>query len=77
MGIGRRCAESHMLSGMCGEAQSLDVLGQAYNAKAEYAKALELYEQALEIFRLIPDRNQEARTLLHLGGIYRLLGQYD
>ena len=75
--IGNLCSRSQEISERCGEAQTLSVLAQTKNIKAEYALALELYRQSLSIFKSIQDHNQEAWTLLNSGITYRSLAQYE
>jgi tetratricopeptide (TPR) repeat protein len=42
-------------------------LGNAYNSLGEYQKAIDFYQQSLEIKREIGDRNGEANTWFNLG----------
>jgi tetratricopeptide (TPR) repeat protein len=55
----------------------LNELGLAYSSLSEYNRAIEFFQQALEISRKIADRNGEAASLNNLGNAYDLLGQYQ
>ncbi|MEG4848269.1 CHAT domain-containing protein, partial [Microcoleus sp. F10-C6] len=52
-------------------------LGIAYHDLGQYDKAIEFYEQSLEISREIGYRQGEADSLRNLGIAYHDLGQYD
>ncbi len=52
-------------------------LGNAYNSLGQYQRAIEFFQQSLEIFRDIGDRNGEGSSLNNLGNAYRSLGQYQ
>jgi tetratricopeptide (TPR) repeat protein len=58
------------------ESDALIGLGNAHLYLGQYPRAIEFYEQSLDIFQAIGDRNGEARSLLGLGEAYRSLGQY-
>ncbi len=55
----------------------LNELGAAYYSLSEYNRAIEFYQQALEISRKITDRTGEANSLMGLGNAYCSLGQYQ
>jgi tetratricopeptide (TPR) repeat protein len=52
------------------------LLGSCYCSLGQYAKAMELYEQALAIEEEMGDRALQGATLGSLGNCYRSLGQY-
>ncbi len=56
---------------------SLILLGDAYLSLGEYQRAIDFYQQSLEIFREIGDRNGEANCLIGLGNAYGSLGEYQ
>ncbi|MBD2202284.1 tetratricopeptide repeat protein [Calothrix sp. FACHB-1219] len=47
-----------------------------YTSQGNYQVALNLYNQALEIQRSIPNPTSEARTLVNIASVYRYLGDY-
>jgi tetratricopeptide (TPR) repeat protein len=60
-----------------GEGISLIGLGNAYNSLGQYPRAIEFYQQSLDIKREISDRNGEGASLNNLGNAYDSLGQYQ
>jgi tetratricopeptide (TPR) repeat protein len=52
-------------------------LGLAYDSLSEYNRAIEFFEQALEISRKFGNRNGEAKSLNSLGNSYDSLVQYQ
>ncbi len=52
-------------------------LGNAYDSLGQYQRAIDFYQQSLEISREIGDRGGEAASLSHLGTAYKSLGQYQ
>ncbi|MBD2210222.1 tetratricopeptide repeat protein [Nostoc linckia FACHB-104] len=56
---------------------SLGSLGIAYDSLGQYQRAIEFYQQSLDISREIGDRNGEANSLIGLGNTYNSLGQYQ
>ncbi|XZN92604.1 MAG: CHAT domain-containing protein [Microcoleus sp.] len=52
-------------------------MGIAYDSLGQFARAIEFYQQLLEISREIGDRTGEAASLGNLGISYRSLGQYQ
>ena len=58
------------------QAPTLNDLGDCYLSLGQYAKAMELYEQALAIYKEMGDRAGQAKTLNGLGNCYLSLGQY-
>lgn len=59
-----------------GEASTLHMLGYAYNRTGELQKAVELYEQALSIWRTLTSHQYNAaNTLYNLGGTYAFIGK--
>lgn len=59
-----------------GEANSLNILGNAYRNLGQYQQALGFLQQGLTIVRELGDRQREAATLSNLGIVYRNLGDY-
>ena len=55
-----------------GQGSTLYGLGQCYESLGQYAKAMELFEQTLEL----SDRAGQGKTLNILGNCYLFLGQY-
>uniref|UniRef100_UPI0039C67083 tetratricopeptide repeat protein n=1 Tax=unclassified Anabaena TaxID=2619674 RepID=UPI0039C67083 len=55
---------------------SLTSLGNAYNYLGQYPRAIEFFQQSLDIKRDIGDRNGEGISLNNLGSAYNSLGQY-
>ena len=55
----------------------LNELGLAYDSLSEFNRAIEFFQQALEISRKIGDRNGEAKSLMGRGNAYFSLGQYQ
>ncbi|MDZ8066340.1 MAG: tetratricopeptide repeat protein [Nostoc sp. DedQUE08] len=56
---------------------SLTSLGNAYNRLGQYQRAIEFFQQSLEISKEISDRNGEGASLGNLGNAYNSLGQYQ
>ncbi|BAY68043.1 tetratricopeptide repeat protein [Anabaena sp. FACHB-709] len=56
---------------------SLTALGNAYRYLGEYQRAIELFQQSLEIFRDIGDRNGVSNSLIGLGNTYNSVGEYQ
>jgi tetratricopeptide (TPR) repeat protein len=54
---------------------SLNSLGNSYYSLGEYQRAIEFYQQSLDIKREIDDRLGEGNSLNNLGNAYRFLGQ--
>ncbi|WP_242051283.1 tetratricopeptide repeat protein [Nostoc spongiaeforme] len=54
---------------------SLTSLGIAYCSLGEYQRAIEFFQQSLEIFREIGDRNGVGNSLGNLGNAYNFLGE--
>jgi tetratricopeptide (TPR) repeat protein len=52
-------------------------LGNAYNSLGQYQRAIDLFEQSLEIKREIGDRHGEARSLWNLSRTYQLRGRFQ
>ena len=63
--------ESHQ-----GTASVLSNLGMAYHNLGEYGRAIELFQQSLDIAREIDNRQGEANALGNLGTTYHNLGEY-
>jgi tetratricopeptide (TPR) repeat protein len=55
----------------------LNDLGIAYRSLSQFNRAIELFQQALEISRKTADRNAEAASLCNLGNIYYSLSHYQ
>jgi len=55
---------------------SLSTLGFCYDSLGDYPKAIEHYQQSLDIAREIGDRGGEGNSLGNLGGCYYSLGDY-
>ena len=55
----------------------LNELGWAYDSLSEYNRAIEFFQQALEISRKIADRNGEANSVMGLGNANYSLGHYQ
>jgi len=58
-----------------GEGTTLNNLGRVYDAVGQKPKAVDYYEQALQVAREVGDRAGEGTTLNNLGGVYDDLGQ--
>ena len=58
------------------KAFTISQIGQVYDALAEYERAKEFYQQALNISRNISDRIGESVALNNLGSIYKNQGNY-
>ncbi|MHC5729836.1 MAG: tetratricopeptide repeat protein, partial [Nostoc sp.] len=56
---------------------ALTSLGNAYYSLGQYQRAIEFYQQSLEISREIGDRNGEGNSLIGLGNAYKSLGEYQ
>ena len=52
-------------------------LGLAYFSLSEYNRAIEFYQQALELSRKIADRNGEANSVTGLGNAHNSVAQYQ
>ncbi|NMG60677.1 tetratricopeptide repeat protein, partial [Geitlerinema sp. P-1104] len=52
-------------------------LGVAYGSLGQYERAIDFFEQHLEIAREIGDRAGEGRALGNLGNVHNNLGQYE
>ncbi|HEY9632230.1 MAG TPA: tetratricopeptide repeat protein, partial [Coleofasciculaceae cyanobacterium] len=59
------------------EAERLRKQGEQLYGQHRYDSAIQVYQQALEIYRSIRDRNKEAQTLEDLGKAYRRQAMYD
>ena len=59
------------------EAKLIKKLGDFFNTISAYRKAIDYYEQAIEIYREIGDRSGEVRSLGNLGLAYNSLGTYQ
>src|SRR5262245_15459735 len=66
---------AHSLNNVAGEAALLSQVGFLYNQLGQNRKALEIYTQALPLFRITADRKGEATTLFHMGLIFSTLGE--
>src|SRR5262245_38547682 len=53
----------------------LNNIGEVYRPPGEAQKALEKYNEALPIFRMVGDRREEANTLTNIGAAYESLGE--
>jgi CHAT domain-containing protein/Flp pilus assembly protein TadD len=60
-----------------GKAFSLTVEGQQYNRSGEFQKALDCYNQALQLFKEMANQSGEANVLNSLASIYRFLGEKE
>jgi len=59
-----------------GEACTLHMLGYSYGRSGETPRAVDLYEQALSIWRTLTSHQQnQANTLYNLGGTYAFIGK--
>ncbi|WP_245894955.1 tetratricopeptide repeat protein, partial [Nostoc cycadae] len=56
---------------------SLTSLGIAYSSQGQYQRAIEFFQQSLEISRDIGDRNGVGNSLIGLGNAYYSLGEYQ
>ncbi|PZO55520.1 MAG: hypothetical protein DCF15_10345, partial [Phormidesmis priestleyi] len=56
--------------------KALNRLGIAHRSQGDYAKAIDFYQQSLEIKREISDRNGIAASLISLGNAYSSQGDY-
>ncbi|BAY32731.1 hypothetical protein NIES2107_46210 [Nostoc carneum NIES-2107] len=56
---------------------SLILLGNAYNFLGQYPRAIEFYQQSMDIAREIGDHNTQGKCLKGLGYAYDSLGQYQ
>ncbi|MEH2141859.1 tetratricopeptide repeat protein [Nostoc sp.] len=56
---------------------ALTSLGNAYDSLGQYQRAIEFFQQSLDISREIGDRNGEGISLIGLGNAYYSLGQYQ
>jgi CHAT domain-containing protein len=52
-------------------------LGNSYNLLGQYQKAIDFFQQSLEIKKQINNRNGEGDSLSNLGNSYNYLGQYQ
>jgi hypothetical protein len=57
-----------------GGADTLDSIGSAYNALGEKLKALEYYNQSLQLKVALGNRGKEALTLSNIGSTYNSRG---
>ena len=55
----------------------LNGLGNVYHSQGEYDKAMEYYQQRLQIAQEIGDRSGEGNSLGNLGNVYNSQGEYD
>ncbi len=55
----------------------LNDLGIAYQSLSQFNRSIELFQQALEIYQKIADRNAEAASLCNLGNMYYSLSHYQ
>ena len=55
----------------------LNDLGIAYHSLSQFSRAIELFQQALEISQKTADRNAEAASLCNLGNTYYSLSHYQ
>jgi CHAT domain-containing protein/Tfp pilus assembly protein PilF len=60
-----------------GEARTLTGLGAISDNQGQYPQALEYYEAALALQRMIQDRHGKGVTLNNIGAVYERLGQYE
>jgi CHAT domain-containing protein len=58
-----------------GEASTLNNIGLVYDSLGELQKALEFYNQALPLLRVVGNRRGEASTLNNIGFVYNSLGE--
>ncbi|WP_223278060.1 tetratricopeptide repeat protein [Nostoc sp. 'Peltigera membranacea cyanobiont' 232] len=61
----------------CNYRASLTSLGNAYFSLGEYPRAIEFFQQSLDISREIGDRNTESKSLMNLGLAYFSLEKYQ
>ncbi|MCU1268363.1 MAG: hypothetical protein JWM21_4681 [Acidobacteria bacterium] len=59
------------------QAQTLDLIGLAFNDGSKFEQAIESYNQALTIRREVKDRYGEADTINRLGGVYYTDSRYE
>ncbi len=59
------------------EANQFYEAGEAYTSQASYSQALEVYQQALQIYRSIGDRFNEGASLYSIGAVYQRQGNYE
>ena len=52
-------------------------MGSSYYVLGQYERAIELYQQSLDLATEISDRRGEANSLGNLGSSYHALGQYE
>ena len=57
--------------------ESMNLIGLAYDNWGQYGKAIDYYEQALEIDKRLGDKENIARDLNNIGGFYHSTSQYD
>jgi tetratricopeptide (TPR) repeat protein len=67
----------HIGINLLGEANALNNIGGTYNAFGETRKALEPFQQALQIQRQLDDKKGLATTLNNMGTAYSHLGDGD
>lgn len=60
-----------------GQIQCLNVLGNYYERKTEYAQALEVYEQALNLIKQHPEQPGEAILVNNIAILYMRRGAYE
>jgi len=58
------------------EGSILNNIGVVYRQLAKYPKALEFYQQALEIRKQVGNRFDVGSTLSNIGVVYRYLAEY-
>jgi len=73
---------AHQLAGQfpddrLGQANTLSGLGDARRQTGEYSAAVQVLEQALDIYRDLGDRLGQAGALLNLGEVRRVTGEYQ
>lgn len=57
--------------------RALNVLGEQFRTKSDYARALAVYQLALAVAQKINDGEGVAQTLSNIGGVYRAQGDYQ
>jgi tetratricopeptide (TPR) repeat protein len=59
-----------------GEGQTLNNLGNVYQAQGKWTEAIACYEQSLEICRRIGDVHGEGQSIMGLGNVYQAQGKW-
>lgn len=59
------------------EAKFKENLGQAYDKMGNHLKALQLYQQALQLYKTLGDLDGEAEAVNWIGKVYTRLGDYQ